>query len=72
MTNRRILFFPLKRDGKWRASVRAVAWRDLEEIKPKSLVGKIVTFKARDGAKTSFANFRRGDGKKIPTITAAL
>jgi hypothetical protein len=71
MTNQRVLFFPVKRDGKRTASVRVVAWGDLEEVKPKGLLIKMVTFMTRDGAKTTFANFRPGDGKKIVAIIAA-
>jgi Bacterial PH domain len=72
VTNQRILFFPVKHDGKWRESVRAVAWGDLEEIKPKGLLVKQVTFKTRDGSKSTFTNVRSGDGKKIAAIAAVL
>jgi hypothetical protein len=72
VTDQRILFFPVKRNGKWRESVRAVAWGDLEEVKPIGLLIKNVAFKARDGAKVTFTNVRSGDGKKIRAITSAL
>ena len=37
-TNKRILFFPIKSDGSWRESVRAVQWGDLDEIKVSGLL----------------------------------
>jgi hypothetical protein len=45
MTNKRILFFPVKRDGSWRESVRATQWGDLEEVKPHGLLVRIISFK---------------------------
>src|SRR5664279_4802837 len=71
-TNQRILFFPVKHDGKWRESVRAVAWGDLEEVKPKGLLTKTLSFKTRDGAKQTFTNILSADGKKLAAITAAV
>jgi hypothetical protein len=72
VTNKRLLFFPVKRDGSWRESVRVVHWGDLEEVKPKGLLLRIVTFKTKNGAKITYTNFRRADAKKIATIAAAL
>ena len=72
ITNRRILFFPVKRDGSWRESIRAVQWGDLHEVKPKGLLVRNVTFKFKNGTKTTYTNFRRGDAKKIAAIGAIL
>ena len=72
ITNKRILFFPVKRDGSWKESARAVQWGDLEEVKPKGLLVRNVTFKFRDGTKTTYTNFRRADAKKIAAIALAL
>ena len=72
ITNKRILFFPVKHDGSWKESVRAVQWGDLEEVKPRGLLAMNVTFKSRDGAKTTYTNFRRTDAKKIAAIATAL
>ena len=72
VTNKRLLFFPVKRDGSWRESVRAVYWGDLEEVKPKGLLVRNVTFKTKNGAKITYTNFRRADAKKIAAIAAAL
>jgi hypothetical protein len=72
ITNKRILFFPAKRDGSWRESVRALQWGDLEEVKAKGLLVRNVTFKSRSGTKATYTNFRRADAKKIAAIAAAL
>lgn len=72
ITNKRILFFPVKHDGSWKESVRAVQWGDLEEVKPRGLLTMNVTFKSRDGTKTTYTNFRRTDAKKIAAIATAL
>jgi len=72
ITNKRLLFFPVKRDGSWRESVRVVHWGDLEEVKPKGLLVRNVTFKTKNGAKITYTNFRRADAKNIAAISAAL
>jgi hypothetical protein len=72
ITNKRILFFPVKRDGGWRESVRALHWGDIEEVKPKGLLVRNVTFKSRSGTKFTYTNFRRADAKKIAAIANAL
>ena len=72
ITNKRLLFFPVKRDGSWKASVRSLHWGDLEEVKPNGLLVRNVTFKSKDGTKTTYTNFRRADAKKIAAIATAL
>lgn len=72
LTNKRILFFPVKRNGSWKESARGAAWGDLEEVKAKGLLVKNVTFKFKSGAKTTYTNFSRADAKKIAAIALAL
>lgn len=72
ITNKRILFFPVKRDGSWRESVRALQWGDLEEVKPKGLLVRNVTFKSKNGTKATYTNFRPADAKKIAAVATAL
>lgn len=72
VTNKRILFFPVKRDGSWRESVRSVYWGDLEEIKAKGWLVRNVSFKFKNGVKVTYTNFRRADAKKLAAIAAAL
>ena len=72
VTNKRILFFPVKRDGSWRESVRAVQWGDLEEVKPNGLLIRNVIFKFKDGSKVTYTNLRRSDAKKIAAIAHIL
>ena len=62
-TNQRLLFFPVKRDGSWRESIRAFYWGDLEEVKPQGLLVRNIVFKSKNGTKTTYTNFRRGDAK---------
>jgi hypothetical protein len=71
VTNKRILFFPIKRDGSWRESVRAVNWGDLEQIKATGLLVRNVSFKFKNGTKTIYCNFRRADAKKLTAIASA-
>jgi hypothetical protein len=71
-TNQRLLFFPVKRDGSWRESIRAVYWGDLEEVKPQGLLVRNMVFKSKNGTKTTYTNFRRGDAKKIAAISKAF
>jgi len=72
ITNKRILFFPIKHNGAWRESVRAVHWGDLEEVKAKGLLIKNVVFRFKNGAKSTYTNVRHGDGKKLAAIATAL
>lgn len=72
VTNRRILFFPVKRDGSWRQSVRSVHWGDIAEIKAKGLLVRNVTFQFRSGAKATYTNLRRADAKKLAAIASAM
>lgn len=72
ITNQRLLFFPVKRNGNWRESVRAIYWGDLAEVKPQGLLVQHVTFKSKNGAKATYTHFRRGDVKKIAAISKAF
>jgi len=72
ITNKRILFFPVKHNGTWRESVRAVHWGDLEEVKAKGLLIKNVAFRFKSGAKSTYTNFNHGDGKKLAAIASVL
>lgn len=72
VTNKRILFFPVKHDGSWKESVRAVHWGDLEEIKTPGVLLKNVRFRFRNGKKVTYTHFRSADAKKLSAIAAAL
>jgi hypothetical protein len=72
ITNQRLLFFPVKQNGTWRQSVRAVYWGDLEEVKPQGLLVRNVIFKSKNGTKATYTNFRRDDARKIAAISKAL
>jgi hypothetical protein len=72
LTNKRILFCPVKRDGSWRESVRAVPWGDLEEVKANGLLIRNLSFKFKNGSKITYTNIRRPDAKKIAAIADRL
>src|SRR5260370_37717678 len=72
VANKRILFFPVKRDGSWKESVRAVQWGDVEEVKPKGLLIRNVSFRFKNGTKVTYTSFGRGDARKMAVIAAAL
>lgn len=71
-TNKRVLVFPVKTDGAWRESVRSASWGDVVDVKPKGLLVRCVTFALRNGAKITYANFRRPDAAKLAAIAAAV
>jgi hypothetical protein len=72
VTNKRILFFPIERNGSWKESVRAVSWGDLQEIKPSGMLIRNVVFKLKNGTKVTYTNVRRADGKKLAAIASAV
>jgi hypothetical protein len=72
VTNKRLLLFPVKRDGSWRESVRAVNWGDLEEIRTKGLFVRNVSFKFKSGTQVTYTHFLRADAKKLSAIASAL
>jgi Bacterial PH domain len=71
LTNKRILFFPVSRDGSWKESVRAAQWGDIAEINPKGLLIRNVSFKFKNGTRITYTNFRRADARKIAAVAAA-
>ena len=72
VTNKRILFFPVKRDGSWRESVRSVNWGDVDEIRANGSLVRNVSFKFKNGIKVTYTNFRRADARKLAAIAAVL
>jgi len=72
VTNKRILFFPVKRDGSWRESVQAVYWGDVNEIKQTGLLVHNVYFKFKNGTKATYANVLRGSAKKLSSIASVM
>jgi len=72
ITNKRILFLPIKGDGSWRESVRAAHWGDLKEVKVKGLLVKNMTFLFHGDTSVTYTNFSRADAKKIAAIAAVL
>lgn len=72
VTNRRILFIPVKPNGTWRKSVRAASWGDVAEVKSSGPLVRNVAFKFKNGTTATFANFRHGDAKKLAAVAAVI
>ncbi|MFQ5664314.1 MAG: tetratricopeptide repeat protein [Terriglobia bacterium] len=70
-TNRRLLFFLVKRDGSWTRSLRSVRWGDLAEAKVKWL-GPTLRLKYLNGKKEPYEGLRQDDAKKIKVLLAVL
>lgn len=71
-TNKRILFFPVKRDGSWRESVRSVLWGDVAVLKPMGFLVRSLRLTFKNGAKQSYTRVARRDAKKISSIAPSL
>jgi len=71
VTNKRILFFPVKRDGTWKESARSVMWGDVAEIKRKGWLIRYVTFAFKNGSKVTYTHFKGVDAKKLAAIFSA-
>jgi len=72
ITNKRILFFPVKRDGAWRESVRSAQWGDIANAQAKGFFSRMLKVSFKNGVKESYTRIRRGDAKKINAIIPAL
>jgi hypothetical protein len=72
VTNKRILFFPVKTDGSWKESVRSAQWGDLSEVKIRGWITPGMIFQYRNGTKEIYSGFRSGEAKKISAIAAAM
>lgn len=72
LTNRRLLFFQVKRDGSWKKSLRAVLWGDVEEAKAKGWLSRTLQIKYRNGKKETYWGLGWGDAKKIRVLLEAL
>jgi hypothetical protein len=72
LTNKRILFFPIKSDDTWKESVRSAQWGDVVEVKPKGWIARNVTFTFRNGSHVVYTHFRHADAKKLAGIVASI
>lgn len=71
-TNRRLLYFLVKRDGSWKRVLRAVAWGDVEEAKVKGWLSHTLQLKYRNGKKETYWKLRGDDAKKMKVLVGAL
>jgi hypothetical protein len=72
VTNKRILFFPVKRDQTWRESARAVSWGDVQEVRTGGFLVYSAAFIFKNGSKAVYTRIRRADAKKLAAIALAL
>lgn len=72
LTNRRLLFFLVTRNGAWKKSVRSVGWGDIQEARVKGWLGKSLRVRYRDGKQESYWRLRGSDGRKIKGLIAVL
>jgi hypothetical protein len=72
LTNRRLLFFQVKRDGSWKKSLRAVLWGDVEEAKARGWLSRTLRIKYRNGKKETYWGLGWGDAKKIRVLLESL
>ena len=71
-TNRRLLHFPVRRDGSWKKSLRSLRWGDLSEAKVHGLFGPRLRLKYQDGKVETYWGLRRGDAKTIKVLLPVL
>ena len=72
LTNRRILYLSVKRNGSWNRGVRSTRWGDLEDAKVKGLLSAKLHIKYRSGKKEVYWRLRGDDGKKIRLLLGVL
>jgi hypothetical protein len=72
-TNQRLLYFVTDRAGRWKKSLRAAQWGDIEKAQAKrSLFHHTLFIKYRNGTSETFWRLRGGDARKIKVLLAAL
>jgi hypothetical protein len=72
LTNRRLLYLSVKRNGSWNRGVRSARWGDLESAKIKAFFSPKLHIKYRDGKKEVYWRLRGDDGKKIRLLLEVL
>lgn len=72
LTNRRLLFFLVARNGSWKRSVRSVSLGDIEKAEVKTWLGAKIEIQYRNGRKESYWRLRGDDAKRIKVIMALL
>lgn len=73
ITNSRLLFLPVKMNGTWRESIRAVDWGDLDQFtKGGKLFISSIHLRCRNGVKLAFQDIRGSDAKKLAVIASTM
>jgi hypothetical protein len=71
-TNQRLLYFITDGAGRWKKSLRAANWGDIETAKASGWLNHTLRLKYRDGASETFWKLRGDDIRKIKVLLAAL
>lgn len=71
LTNRRLLFFLVTRNGSWKRSVRSVRLGDIETANVETFLAKL-ELRYRDGSKDQYWRLRGDDAKRLREMFAAI
>lgn len=72
LTNRRLLFFLVGRNGLWKRSVRSVSLGDIEKATVKSWFGARLEMLYRNGKKEAYRRIRVDDAKRMKVMLPLL
>ncbi len=71
-TNRRILHLGVDSGGKWKGTLKAVAYGDIVKAEPKGWIGGILWLTYKNGKKEKYWNLRGGGVKKLKALLPVL
>lgn len=72
LTNRRLLFFLVTRNGSWKRSVRSVRLGDIETADVKTFLGMKLELRYRDGSTDQYWRLRGDDAKRLKGMFGAI
>jgi hypothetical protein len=72
LTNRRLLFFLVTRNGSWKRSVRSVRLGDIQTANVKTFLGAKLELQYQDGSKDHYWKLRGDDAKRLKEMLAAI
>jgi len=72
LSNTRLLYLTVGRNGEWQRSIRSARWGDIDEAKVKGWLTPTLHIKYRNGTREPYWHLRRDDAKKIKVLIAAL
>jgi len=73
LTNRRLLQFGVDSKGKWKKSVKAVAWGDVSSVKVRAgLLSREMELRLKDGSKLKYWRLGNAQAKALKAIISAV